>query len=143
MQSYINLASDSVIWEMLGGQIVTANMETGMYCNVEAGSGVVIWHLLLAGLSVDEVVEALKSYYETTHNIQKDILRFIQQLEACKIWAFSENTYVSADAISINITDYTSSKTYASPRVLNFNDIDTLLQIDPIDEELYESIEAK
>ena len=141
MNRYVNLASEGVIWEQLGDQIVVANMESGIYCNIQSGTGVAIWNLLLAGKSFDEVKSQLCSYFkETPESLDADFEHFIQLLLSRDILVESQSPTSTEEPISINLDDYNLGSVYKKPVLLGYDDIDTLLQIDPIDDDVVELI---
>jgi len=144
VSQYVDFASESVIWENIGGQIVTANMNTGVYCNVESGTGVVLWCLLLSGLNVDEVVLAMQQHYQALPaDFLEQLHLFINRLITANIWKFSETARSYDKSFSRMISDYDDSSQYKNPIILAYDDIDTLLQIDPIDDELVDLIHAE
>lgn len=141
MKRYVNLASEGVIWEQLGDQIVVANMESGVYCNIQSGTGVAIWNLLLAGKSFDEVKSQICSYFkEVPESFDADFDHFVESLSTRNILVESQSPPSPGEAISINLKDYNLASDYTKPVILGYDDIDTLLQIDPIDDDVVELI---
>lgn len=141
MKRYVNLASEGVIWEQLGDQIVVANMESGIYCNIQSGTGVVVWNLLLAGKSFDEVKSQICSYFkEAPGSFDADFDHFIESLSQRGILVESQSPTSTGEPISINLEDYNLASDYTKPVILGYDDIDTLLQIDPIDDDVVELI---
>lgn len=142
MGDYINLASDSIIWENIGGQIVTADMSSGVYCNIEAGSGVATWNLLLSGMSCTQVKDALKAHYNSVpSDFDGDIDGFIEILTARQIWKKSDTPQDIEEPISQSVSAHDESQDYKKPTIISYDDIDTLLQIDPIDDEIGEMMQ--
>lgn len=143
MEAFVSLASDSVIWEVLGNQVVTANMETGVYCNIDEGTGVVIWHLLLSGKSIENISELLSDFYNQSKEIILiDINNFFNTLKDLEILDYSPIKYQHDEPIQESIEIFDSSKNYKSPKIIPFNDINSLIQVDPIDDEVHEVIAA-
>jgi hypothetical protein len=143
MNIYITTASDSVIWEVIGHQVVTANMSSGIYCNIESGSGIVLWHLLLSGLTIPEIEPLMKNHYQNIpENFSSHMDSFITRLIDASIWKRSNNMAVVEEPISQVIADYDAEITYKKPAIITYDDLDTLLQIDPIDDEISELIHA-
>ena len=143
MNQYITLASDSVIWENIGGQVLAANLNTGVYCNLEGGVACVIWHLLMSGLKISELEEAMRAHYENlppTFDLDYQVL--IEKLIKADIWTFSCQPLDLDKPISRIIREYHEKTEYKKPRILIYDDINTLLQIDPIDDEIGELLHA-
>lgn len=63
MSIYYKLASDGVIWEKIGNQIVMANLNSGKYCNISENSGLYAWELIINGASSDCVHQALANIF--------------------------------------------------------------------------------
>ena len=143
MDQYVTLASDSVIWENIGGQVLTANLNTGVYCNLESGTACVIWHLLMSGLTISESETLMKAHYGTLpESFANELKGFIQKLINADIWRGSTQASAPEEPISRTISDYHSDREYKTPTFLLYDDINTLLQIDPIDDEIGELIHA-
>lgn len=137
MNQYITLASDSVIWENIGGQVLAANLNTGVYCNLETGVACVIWHLLMSGLMISELELYLLDYYQNLPPaFSQECHAFIEKLIQSSIWKFSDEPYDSEEPISRDIGNYHEKSDYKKPNILIYDDINTLLQIDPIDDEI-------
>jgi hypothetical protein len=143
MDQYVTLASDSVIWENIGGQVLTANLNTGVYCNLESGTACVVWHLLMSGLNTIELTQLMKEHYQTLPaSFTNDLNGFIQKLVNAHIWQLANEAHPPEEPISRAISDYHPQREYSQPTFLLYDDINTLLQIDPIDDEIGELIHA-
>lgn len=139
MNQYATLASDSVIWENIGGQVLTANLSTGVYCNLGVGTACVIWHLLISGLSMNELASHMKKHYDSIpESFLKDVDVFVKKLINANILKFSNKSIVPDSSISRTIKEYDSETQYKNPTILLYDDINTLLQIDPIEDEIAE-----
>ncbi len=131
MQNYYQIASDAVIWEKIGNQIVIADLATGVYGCIEIEVGVLIWELLMQGESDNEINRILENHYQTS--CEPSTTKFLEKLQELKI--VKKSTAPSKnEAISIEYDKL--SKQFEEPRVLVYDDLDTLLMIDPIDEDL-------
>jgi len=63
------------------GEIVLANIETGMYFSI-GGSGKHIWEALVKGDDVESIIDALAERYQVTrHTVSKDVHKFLDDLE--------------------------------------------------------------
>jgi len=143
MNNYISTASDSVIWEVIGHQVVAANMSSGIYCNIQSGSGVVLWHLLLSGLTIPEIEPLMNIHYQDIPgDFSSHLHSFVTQLIDASMWKLSNVMAVLEEPISRVIADYDTELRYTKPVIITYDDLDTLLQIDPIDDEVSELIHA-
>ncbi len=74
------LMTDQVSWSEVGGEIVVLNEST--YYTV-AGTGVVLWRLLVEGATEAQLVDELTSAYEVGPGTAKaDVAAFLEQLVA-------------------------------------------------------------
>ena len=66
------------------GEIVLANMETGLYFSV-GGSGKQIWEALVKGETAENIIDTLTERYRIDkHNMSKDVHEFLAHLECHK-----------------------------------------------------------
>jgi hypothetical protein len=62
-ESRFRLRKNGVSWRELDGQIVVLDLESSKYVTV-SGAGAVIWEHLVAGASLDELVDALIEVFD-------------------------------------------------------------------------------
>lgn len=63
------------------GEIVLANIETGIYFSI-GGSGKQIWEALVKGNDVESIIDALTERYQVEkHIVSKDVHEFLDDLE--------------------------------------------------------------
>lgn len=63
------------------GEIVLANMETGLYFSI-GGSGKQIWEALVKGKDVEAIIDALAERHQVArHAVSKDVHEFLDNLE--------------------------------------------------------------
>lgn len=66
------------------GEIVLANMETGLYFTV-GGSGKQIWAALVKGETAENIIDTLAERYQIdTQKVSKDVCEFLDHLECHK-----------------------------------------------------------
>ncbi|MCY3627011.1 MAG: PqqD family protein [Gammaproteobacteria bacterium] len=66
------------------GEIILANMETGLYFSVD-GSGKQIWEALVKGETVVNIIDTLTERYQTNKDhVSKDVYDFLHHLECRK-----------------------------------------------------------
>lgn len=129
-------ASESIIWEKIGKQIVIADLTTGKYCCIENESGTVVWEHLLQGLTYAELIKTLSNYYiNFDDKAHEQVALFIKKLTDISVLVV--NSTPSSTASSTQVSDEIPlSKIFKEPALLIYSDLDTLLMIDPIDDDL-------
>lgn len=137
MSTYYKLASDGVIWEKIGDQIVMANLNSGRYSNISESSGLVAWELMMMGASHEDIHQYLSEYfthYDEGSRAQIDFhIQKLIKLEFVSLVPHAENS------TSLQTMDKKKSGgVFVAPKLLIYDDIDTLLQLDPIDDEVEE-----
>ena len=66
------------------GEIVLANMETGLYFSV-VGSGKQIWAALVEGETTENIIDTVAELYQIdTQKVCKDVREFLDHLECHK-----------------------------------------------------------
>jgi hypothetical protein len=140
MSTYFKLASEGVVWENIGGQIVIANLNSGGYCSISEKSGVLLWESLMAKLSIEATHQHFSTHfknYDTVATSQVDsCLAKLIKLD------FLSATKDNNGEVSSNISQLTDDnnilENFSEPKLLFYDDVDTLLQLDPIDDEIEE-----
>lgn len=73
---------EDVIARELDGETVLLNLETGIYFGLDQ-VGTRIWQLLAAGGPLQAILDTLVVEYDAEHDaLERDLVRFISQLEA-------------------------------------------------------------
>ncbi|GEM_PF-3828306 len=130
-----NIANESIIWEKIGKQIVIADLTTGKYCCIENESGVLAWECLMSGHTQENLLLTLAGIYKNFDaKCHQQILLFIEKLTELGVLASNtDNHSKNADNIHNALAE---NNQFEEPRLLIYSDLDTLLMIDPIDDDL-------
>jgi hypothetical protein len=125
-------AHSGTVWEKIGSQIVMASLDTGKYCSIDEGSGTLIWEMLMSGHSIKTLHGHLKNYYGDYGSAQANVVDLlIQQLiDMAFIVPFTHSTPCSQQVAP------PSGQAFPTPVLRIYDDIDSILQLDPIDDDL-------
>lgn len=133
------LASHGVIWEKIGNQLMMANLDSGRYCNVHEHSGVLVWELIMAGFSQEVIHEKLSNYFENYDSLAiKQINEFLAKLVALNFISVVQGNSEKTNIINNELAEGNHIEKFTEPKLLTYDDIDTLLQLDPIDDQVEE-----
>lgn len=123
------LASTAVIHELLGDEVIIANLDTGVYFSLR-GSGVIIWQMLLQNYSIFHITERLAKHYSLLfESLQQTVLQFVNQLiEEGILKAIPQENLLSEQC------DLIFPEVYQDPLFEKYDDMKNLLMLDPIHE---------
>lgn len=114
-----------VAYEELDDELVLLNLDTGVYGTV-GGSGVGIWHALVPGATVPELVAALETQYGVpADDVTPAVQAFLDDLVAHELAGEGDP---EPDRPPIELP----GTAYAEPRLEVFDDMVDLLQLDPV-----------
>jgi hypothetical protein len=121
-----------IISDIIDGEVVIVNMDTGAYYSLD-GSGAVAWQALERGLSVTQIVADLEhSFVSTPDDIHEVVEQFVRQL-------WTETLIVPDDhpeaAAPPNSPAQPADRIPFQPPVLHrYDDMQDLILLDPIHE---------
>lgn len=123
------------IWEKIGAHIVIASLENGKYCSLDNESSQIAWEMLMMGYATDEIQAYFASHYPFyTQKDKMAIADFIAGLaDSGLIIPYLEDRDVQ---VKEEFNRMPSDRDFVSPRCLIYSDIDSVLILDPIDDEL-------
>jgi len=126
-----------VIHEILDGELVMINLETGNYYTMD-GVGADIWAMVEAGQSVGRIISALAGRYQTLpEQMQQEINEFIAELEdeglIIRNEDFNEKKISDVPPIMVQSPDGKHEE-FARPQLTKYTDMKELLLLDPIHE---------
>ena len=147
MAVYYKLANSGVIWEKIGDQIVMANLDSGRYCNVSEASGVVVWELMMMGCSLELIHQKMPQYFTNYDDFCiNQVNGFLLQLVEYDFISVTTVSDVKTEMyVDAHLDKNIFPTVFLPPKLLSYDDIDTLLLLDPIDdyvEELMAEYEA-
>lgn len=97
--------NELVSYTEVHGDIVLANMETGLYFSI-GGTGNQIWEALVEGNEVESIINALAGRYQVKkHCVSRDVHEFLHEMECDKfIQRNSVSSYYSYCSFSCRVT---------------------------------------
>jgi hypothetical protein len=127
----LELREPQVVAQVVDGEVVAINLDSGCYYSLR-DSAAVIWGLLAAGCSVEEVVADLQGrYLGAPETIDGETVRFAQELSHEGLLrqratgATERAQHQSSGAAEAPVP-------FASPVLESFNDMEDLLLLDPV-----------
>ena len=121
-----------VTGEVIEGEAVIMNLDTGRYFSTEK-SGAVVWSCIEANLSKAAIVEAFaKAYSLPMDRAEQDVSAFVATLEENGLVA-SVST-LKGEPVEPAIQSIDTSGEYAAPALMVYEDMKDLLLLDPIHE---------
>ena len=131
MDTRFRVDESRVVYEILEGEVVVVNLDTGHYY-ILADTAATIWRLLVGGASPAEVVRMLSLRHPGNgERVRETVLDFVDQLAAEELLTASEDAGAPSDAVdSPAPTDPGTS--FAPPMLNRYTDMATLIQMDPI-----------
>lgn len=126
--------SPSVIHEIIDGEAVLVNLESGSYYSMD-NVGAVIWDHIEKGLSNSQIIEAITAQYDGDQaTIAEATLQLLAQLQKEQLIVVSEASSEPDDHASV-LTGNTKGQArpqFEEPSLQKFTDMEELLLLDPI-----------
>ena len=127
-----------VIHEILDGELVMINLETGNYYTMD-GVGADIWAMVEAGQSVGRIISALAGRYQALpEQMQQEVNRFIAELEDEGLIIRNETLHKKKTSddppIIVQSQADGKQKEFSRPILTKYTDMKDLLLLDPIHE---------
>lgn len=120
--------SREVAAKVMDGEAIFINLSTGVYYSMEE-VGTVIWEMIEAGMTLDEVAATVTRRYEVNkEKAQTDIERLVSSLVEEKIVIESDGKFESRQIMETAVTE---RKSYAAPELHIYRDMGDLLALDP------------
>ncbi len=116
------LAGTSIIHQYLEDEVIVANLDAGIYYSIR-GSGTVVWQLLLAGCSINEIESRFKQKYGPIPSL----VPFIEQL-------VEEELLIKKESASSSIPSVLLPAVFETPSLERYDEMKNLLMLDPIHE---------
>ncbi len=123
-ETTLTIRSGDVVHEAVDGEVVIVDLANGVYFSTD-GVGAVVWSLLTAGANLQGLSEWAKATFPTQPEAPDEVSMFVRQVHA-------QNLLVeSTDAVGGDLSA-DGPPTYATPSLQAFNDMESLLLLDPI-----------
>lgn len=126
--TYLRANSPDVVAEVIDGEAVLINFDTGSYYSLD-GAGAAIWQILAEGASAEGVVKRLEARYESQRDdIRETAMALIAELKGEGLIVETETEPQPG-----RMSDPPTSKIpFEAPSLNKFTDMQEMLLLDPI-----------
>lgn len=131
--THFQVNSPNVIHEIIDGEVVLINLETGSYYSIDS-VGAVIWDYIGQGLSRSQIVEAIASGYKgEPADIDQGVQQLFAQLQAEQLIVPTEASQSNGHSSPINAAaNGQDAPKFEAPVLHKYTDMEDLLLLDPI-----------
>ncbi len=130
MESVLRVASEQITSEILDGEVMIVNLETGSYYSM-TGPGTEIWQCLQLGSAPEQILGVLSENYSVSaEQIEASLKKILDQLLEEKLIKDSEHPQGSADLDQVR--HGATNKIFSEPTLNKYTDMQELLLLDPI-----------
>ena len=132
---YYTTDTSKIAFESFETEVVLVNLDTGHYY-VLGGTAGVLWRLLLAGLSPDEIGEALtKCYNGTADEMAAAAQAFADDLvQDTLLVSLAEAASPLDSSILAELAETTAKVAFEPPSMFKYTEMENLILMDPIRE---------
>ncbi|MDH7445522.1 PqqD family protein [Aquimarina sp. 2201CG14-23] len=117
-----------VIADIMDDEIIILNMESGKYYSA-MNTGAIAWQTLSNGYTIEEASEIISKHFAISNDlVLKDLNTISTQFLADGLIMTSE---VKKPVINVDVSAY---KTYTTPEITTYTDMEKLLLMDPVHE---------
>lgn len=131
--AYFRVNSPNVIHEIIDGECVLINLETGSYYSIDS-AGAVIWDCIRRGLNLNQVLNAVKSEYAgSPAEIERGIEELVSQLREEQLIVEDEHPQTTGQNAPVAaVTTGQHDRQFRAPVLHKYTDMEDLLLLDPI-----------
>jgi len=131
--THFRVNSPNVIHEIIDGEAVLVNLDSGSYYSIDS-VGAVVWDYVEKGLSRHQIVEAIASQYDGEQaDIDQGIQQLFAQLQEEQLIVPTEAPSSNGHAFVTTSVSTGQNKPQFEPPVLHkYTDMEDLLLLDPI-----------
>ena len=131
--TYFQINSPHVIHEIIDGEAVLVNLESGSYYSID-NIGAVVWDYVEKGLSSSQIVEAVAAQYDgKAADIDQGVQNLFTQLQAEQLIVPIESSPTNGHAPALNAAANGPDKPpFEAPVLHKYTDMEDLLLLDPI-----------
>ncbi len=120
----LTVRGGDVVHESVDGEVVIVDLASGVYFSTD-GVGAVVWEHLSAGTSLQQLADWARSTYPDQADAAEAVSLFVQQ-------AHAQSLLVESDDPTPPAPEVTAPSSYAAPTLQAFDDMESLLLLDPI-----------
>ncbi len=131
--TYFRINSPNVIHEIIDGEAVLVNLQTGSYYSIDK-VGAVVWDYVEKGLSTHQIVEAIAGgYHGELAQINQGVQQLFTQLQNEQLIVPSEAPSSNGHAHSLDgVGNGQDKPQFEAPVLHKYTDMEDLLLLDPI-----------
>jgi hypothetical protein len=131
--THFQVNSPNVIHEIIDGEAVLVNLETGSYYSIDS-VGAVVWNYIEKGLSSDQIIEAIVAQYDgKPADIAKDVQQLLEDLKAEFLLVVAEDIAVpGVEPVMMDVSEEQAKQPFKTPVLHKYTDMEDLLMLDPI-----------
>jgi hypothetical protein len=119
---------DAVGAKVIDGEAIIVNVVNGRYHSMD-GSGAVVWQLMDAGGSIEEIVDALSQGYDVDpERARSDVEQLARELVDQDLMILNTDGDSPRTALGV---DSDGKLPYEAPELVTYTDIEELLALDP------------
>ena len=129
---YFQVNSPNVIHEVIDGEAVLVNLESGSYYSID-NVGAVIWDYIENGLSVSQIVDSIADRYEGNgDDIEQGVQQLFTQLQEEQLIVPSGAPQANGQVPPVSDAANGSKTPFEVPILHKYTDMEDLLLLDPI-----------
>jgi hypothetical protein len=129
--TYFRINSPNVIHEIIDGEAVLVNLQTGSYYSIDK-VGAVVWDYVEKGLSINQIVEMIAGRYEgEPTQIDQGIQQLFTQLQNEQLIVPIETPPANGHTPALDGTGQ-DKPLFETPALHKYTDMEDLLLLDPI-----------
>ena len=125
----------NVIDEVIDGEVVAIDFETGSYYSLDE-VGAVVWRLIDENANLSEILEKVPLEYEGNYKeIETSVLDLLDQLEREKLIRYSRTEVGERppiDCHDIHADIHRTRRPFKAPNLIKHTDMQEMLLLDPI-----------
>ena len=130
--THFRVNSPNVIHEIIDGEAVLVNLESGSYYSIDS-VGAVVWDYIEKGLSNSQIVEAIANQFEGEQvHINEGIQELFGQLQAEQLIVPTDAPTNGQATVINDVANGQPQLKFEAPMLHKYTDMEDLLLLDPI-----------
>ena len=129
-ETYLRPNDAEAAAQILDDEVIIIRLADGIYYSMQ-GVGVLVWRLIDAKRTVDEVIQVIAEHYGVDlDRVGRDIKNLVEGLQKERLIVLSEEPIDGAIRSNVVLDDLDGSH-YATPALNVYEDMNDLLALDP------------
>ncbi len=131
--AHFRVSSSNVIHEIIDGEVVLINLQTGSYYSVDS-VGAVVWDGIGKGLSLSQIVDTVSSRYSgSPMEIERGVQQLVDQLQEEQLIVPDEHSDEQRQKETLAAgSNGERDRPFEAPLLHKYTDMEDLLLLDPI-----------